>query len=86
MKGTFETLLVALTLALLPVTATAKDARPEATSISSKYVRAGELRPGEERSVDTPYGRMTCIGGNNLAYQGGSTGRAGTRGRSCTWN
>lgn len=41
--------------------------RPSPRSYSNQIWPAGSISSGVVRSTDTPYGRLTCIGGNDMA-------------------
>lgn len=59
-------------------TGTAK--RPDPTSYSRQIWASGVLQSGERVSQTTRFGKLTCIGGNNIGSN------AGSRNRDCWWN
>jgi hypothetical protein len=70
-------------VAVIPASAVAIS-RPNPTELSFQYVPRGQLYDREVRIIDTPYGRIRCIGGNRLPYLG--IGQAtGTRARACKY-
>lgn len=51
-------------------------ARPDALTYSKSVWISGSVRDGMEVSTTTPYGRLTCVGGNNITRKP----------RECRWN
>lgn len=58
--------------------------RPDPMKLSFGYIPKGELAAGEVRVIETPHGKIRCVGGNSLPGKQG-TAQMGNRSRDCRY-
>lgn len=78
----FGVVIIAFTIAVVCVPVLAVG-QPDALNYSYKIWKRGQIPHGQTKVASTPFGKLTCFGGNGYNSMGESTGPSAPR--RCHW-